>query len=75
MNTNISKKQGMHLVRIVLLALMAMLYSCEKYDDLPPIKKQESANRIYKLPEPKAMTAEDKAKEQKIKEEYENAKQ
>lgn len=54
---------------------MAMLYSCEKYDDLPPIKKQESANRIYKLPEPKAMTAEDKAKEQKIKEEYENAKQ
>ncbi len=74
MNTQIYKKLRLCFGGMALFAVLGLLSSCEKYDDLPPIKKNESASKIYKLPEPKGMTAEDKAKEQEIKKEYDNAK-
>ncbi len=74
MNTQIYKKLSSFFGLLTLISLLSLLSSCEKYEDLPPIKKQNSASQLYKLPEPKSMTADDKAKEKAIKEAYDKAK-
>ena len=48
------------------------LSSCEKVDEVPPYK-ESSSTKVYKLPDPTIMTAEETAELKAIKAEYEAA--
>lgn len=63
-----------------ILALMALMVifsftSCEKNEELPPILKENTGKRAYKLPDPRPLNADETALDAAIKKEYnDNAK-
>ncbi|MDY5857903.1 MAG: hypothetical protein SPK09_01550 [Porphyromonas sp.] len=63
------------ILALITLAIVCSFASCEKSEELPPILKENTGKRAYKLPDPRPLNADEAAREAAIKKEYnDNAK-
>lgn len=58
---------------VAAVTIMLSLVACNNEDEVVPLTKENSSTKVYKVPDPELLTADEQADVQSIRDEYRDA--